>query len=163
MAKHDLKPVHPGKILFEEFMKPLNLSQYRLAKELRISPMRINQIIHGTRAITADTAIRLACLLNRDAEFWMNLQSQYDLEIALLESYDKIRKTIKPLNPKQDKPLVTAKKRKTASQKSPHIAARYASKAKSNKSSEALPDLSNLLKKIDRFASNFTVDKKPRK
>jgi addiction module HigA family antidote len=75
-----LPPVHPGEVLFEEFLKPLGISQYRLAKEIRVPPRRINEIIHGTRSITADTALRLARYLGTSAAFWLTLQTHHDLE-----------------------------------------------------------------------------------
>ncbi len=73
-------PVHPGEILLEEFLKPFGISQYRLAKDIRVPPRRINEIIHGTRAITADTALRLARYFGTSAAFWLNLQTRHDLE-----------------------------------------------------------------------------------
>lgn len=76
-----LPPVHPGEVLFEEFLKPFGISQYRLAKEIRVPPRRINEIIHKTRAITADTALRLARYFGTSAAFWLNLQTRYDLEL----------------------------------------------------------------------------------
>lgn len=77
-----LPPVHPGEVLLEEFLIPLGLSQYRLAKGIAVPPRRINEIVHGTRAVTADTALRLARFFGTSERFWLNLQSQYDLEIA---------------------------------------------------------------------------------
>ena len=77
-----LPPIHPGEILMEEFLRPLNLSQYRLAREIGVDPRRIHAIVHGQRAITAETALLLARFFGNSAEFWMGLQSQYDLEIA---------------------------------------------------------------------------------
>lgn len=74
-------PVHPGEILLEEFLKPLGISQYRLAKDIRVPPRRVNEIIHEMRAVTADTALRLARYFGTSAGFWMNLQSRYDLEL----------------------------------------------------------------------------------
>lgn len=74
-------PVHPGEILMEEFLKPLGLSQYRLAKEIHVPPRRINEIVHGKRAITADTALRLARFFETSERFWLNLQVRYDLEV----------------------------------------------------------------------------------
>ncbi len=74
-------PVHPGEILVEEFLEPLGLSQYRVAKDISVPPRRINEIVHGTRAITADTALRLARYFGTSDVFWMNLQMRYDLEI----------------------------------------------------------------------------------
>lgn len=76
-----LPPIPPGEVLFEEFLKPFGISQYRLAKEIRVPPRRINEIIHGTRAITADTALRLARYFGTSAAFWLNLQTRYDLEV----------------------------------------------------------------------------------
>ncbi len=76
-----LPPVLPGEVLFEEFLNPLGISQYRLAKEISVPPRRINEIIHGTRAITADTALRLARYLGTSAAFWLNLQTHHDLEV----------------------------------------------------------------------------------
>ena len=75
-----LKPIHPGEILREEFMKPLGLTQYRLAKDISVPPHRINEIFHEKRAITVDTALRLGRYFGNSARFWMNLQSRYDLE-----------------------------------------------------------------------------------
>ena len=77
-----LELVTPGEILLEEWLKPLGVSQYRLAVEIGVSPRRINEIVHGKRAITADTALRLARFFGTDAQSWLNLQSHYDLEIA---------------------------------------------------------------------------------
>lgn len=82
MPHNKLPPVHPGEILLEEYLKPLNMSQYRLAKSISVPPRRINEIVHGTRAITADTALRLARFFGTSDRFWMNLQMRYDLEIA---------------------------------------------------------------------------------
>ena len=82
MARRKFDPVHPGIMLAEEFLKPLEISQYRLAKGIGVSPRRINEIVHGKRAITADTALRLGRFFGMEAQFWLNLQSHYDLEIA---------------------------------------------------------------------------------
>ncbi|MEI6504207.1 MAG: HigA family addiction module antitoxin [Armatimonadota bacterium] len=75
-------PIHPGEVLLEEFLVPMELSQYRLAKGLGVPPRRINEIVHGTRAVTADTALRLARFFGTSERFWLNLQAQYDLEVA---------------------------------------------------------------------------------
>ncbi len=75
-------PIHPGEILNEEFLKPLNISQYRLAKSIDVDPRRIHAIVHGQRAITAETAVLLARFFGNSALFWVGLQSQYDLETA---------------------------------------------------------------------------------
>src|ERR1700690_3245324 len=76
-----MTPVHPGEILLEEFLQPLNVSQYLLAKELGVPARRINEIVHGQRRISADTALRLARYFGTSERFWMNLQARYDLEI----------------------------------------------------------------------------------
>ena len=73
--------VHPGEILLEEYLKPLDLSQYRLAKDISVPPRRIDEIVHGTRAVTADTALRLARYFETSETFWLNLQMRYDLEV----------------------------------------------------------------------------------
>ena len=76
-----IRPVHPGEILFEDFLKPLGLSQYRVAHGISVPPRRINEIVHGKRAITADTALRLARFFGTSDRFWLNLQGAYDLDI----------------------------------------------------------------------------------
>jgi len=77
-----LSPIHPGEVLMEDFMKPLGLSQYRLAKDIGVTPIRISQIVNGRRAITVDTAMRLARYFGTSAEVWLHLQIRYDLEVA---------------------------------------------------------------------------------
>jgi len=81
MAKKTMDPIHPGEILMEEFLEPLGISQYRLAKGISVSPRRINEIVHGKRSITADTALRFAKFFGTTERFWLNLQVRYDLEI----------------------------------------------------------------------------------
>ena len=76
-----LAPVHPGEVLLADFLEPLGLSQYRLAHDLSVPPRRINEIVHGKRAITADTALRLARYFGMSERFWLNLQARYDLEV----------------------------------------------------------------------------------
>jgi addiction module HigA family antidote len=76
-----LAPIHPGEVLLEEYLEPLGLSQYRLAKGLSVPPRRINEIIHGKRAITADTALRLARFFGTSENYWLNLQAGYDLDV----------------------------------------------------------------------------------
>ena len=76
-----LTPVHPGETLLEEFIKPLGISQYRLCKDMSVQPRRINQIVHGDRAITAETALRLPRYFGTSERFWMNLQTRYDIEV----------------------------------------------------------------------------------
>ncbi len=79
--KRKMEPVHPGEILIEDFLRPLSISQYRLARDIGVPPRRINEIVHGTRALTANTALRLARYFGTTAQFWLNLQSHYDLEL----------------------------------------------------------------------------------
>lgn len=91
---HKLPPVHPGEVLLEEFLFPLGLSQYRLAKGTGMAPRRINEIVHGTRAVTADTALRLARFFGTGERFWLNLQAQHDLEMAKDRLGDRLAKEV---------------------------------------------------------------------
>jgi len=95
MSKRDIPPIHPGEILLEEFLEPMGISQYRLAKEIGVPARRINEIVHGKRAITADTALRLGRFFGMEAQFWVNLQTHYDLEVAE-EALEGTLKRIKP-------------------------------------------------------------------
>jgi addiction module HigA family antidote len=81
MKKHTIPPVHPGEILLEEFLKPMGISQNRLALDMRVPPRRINEIVHGKRRITADTALRLGRYFGMSAQFWLGLQMDYDLDM----------------------------------------------------------------------------------
>ena len=81
MTDNRLKPVHPGEVLLEEFLKPMALSQNCLALDMRVPARRINEIVHGTRRITPDTALRLACYFNMSPHFWLGLQMDYDLDV----------------------------------------------------------------------------------
>lgn len=94
MAKKKFPPVHPGEILLEEFLKPLGMSQYRLAKDLHVPPRRINEIVHSLRSITADTALRLARYFETSDRFWLNLQARYDLEVERDRLGDRLKKEI---------------------------------------------------------------------
>jgi len=85
MKKPKFKPVHPGEILMEEFLKPMKISQYRLAKDISVPPRRINEIVKGLRAISADTALRLGKFFGNTPKFWINLQSHYDLEVESIK------------------------------------------------------------------------------
>jgi antitoxin HigA-1 len=76
-----LPPIHPGEVLLADFLEPFGLSQYRLARDLSVSPRRVNEIAHGTRAISADTALRPGRYFGTSLQFWLNLQSRYDLEV----------------------------------------------------------------------------------
>ncbi len=80
MATRKLAPIHPGEVLMADFLEPLELSQYRLAQDISVPPRRINEIVHGKRAITADTALRLARFFGTSERFWLNLQARYDIE-----------------------------------------------------------------------------------
>ena len=82
MAKRKFAPVHPGVVLAEDFLKAMGITQYRLAKGIGVPPRRINEIVQGKRGVTADTALRLGKFFGMEAQFWMNLQSHYDLEGA---------------------------------------------------------------------------------
>ncbi len=89
-------PVHPGVVLHDEFIKPMGLSQYRLAKRINVSPRRINEIVLEKRAITADTALRLGRFFGMSAEFWLNLQARYDLECEKARIGKRLTRDIKP-------------------------------------------------------------------
>ncbi len=82
MKQKKLPPIHPGEILKEEFLEPMGISQYRLAKDISVPPRRINEIVHGKRSITADTALRLGRFFTMSPHFWLNLQTRYDLEVT---------------------------------------------------------------------------------
>lgn len=97
MARRKLPPVHPGEILQEEFLTPLGLSQYRLAKETSVPPRRVNEIVRGQRAISADTALRLARYFGTSERFWLNLQVRYDLEREKDRLGDRLRREVKAL------------------------------------------------------------------
>ncbi len=92
-----LSPIHPGEVLLEDFMTPLGLSQYQLAQDMGVSPIRISQIVRGKRAITVDTAMRLARYFGTGAGVWMRLQVRYDLEVAEKELSERIRREVKVL------------------------------------------------------------------
>lgn len=81
MAAKKIAPVHPGEVLLEEFLKPLGISQYRLAKDINVPPRRVNEIVQGKRSVSADTALRLARYFGTSDRFWLNLQARYDLEV----------------------------------------------------------------------------------
>ena len=81
MKETTLSPIHPGEILLEEFLKPMKISQYRLARDIGVPPRRINEIVHGKRSISADTALRLSRYFGMSERFWMNLQARYDIEV----------------------------------------------------------------------------------
>ena len=98
MTFREIPPIHPGEILIEEYLKPMGISQYRLAKDINVDPRRINEIIHGQRSITADTALRLTRYFGTSERFWLNLQSRYDLELQKMELGDRLEKEVKALS-----------------------------------------------------------------
>jgi addiction module HigA family antidote len=99
MMDETLSPIHPGEVLLEDFMKPLGLSQYRLAHDIGVTPIRISQIVNGQRAVSVDTAMRLARYFGTSAEVWLRLQVRYDLEVAEKEMREQINREVKVLNP----------------------------------------------------------------
>jgi len=97
MTTREINPIHPGEILLEEFLNPMEITQYRLAKDINVDPRRINEIVHGKRSITADTAFRLGRYFGMSPQFWLNLQSHYDLEVLEMDFGGKIEKEVKIL------------------------------------------------------------------
>lgn len=97
MSRRDLPPVHPGEILLGDFLVPMGITRYRLAKSVGVPQRRIDEICAGKRAITADTALRLARFFGTDAQSWMNLQAEYDLEVAEMSLAERIEREVKPL------------------------------------------------------------------
>ena len=99
VTKKRLSPAHPGEILLSDFLEPLNLSQTRLAKEIKVSPRRINEIVLGKRAITADTALRLSIFFGTTPDLWLNLQSQFELDSVRLKEEDRLKAAIHSFTP----------------------------------------------------------------
>ena len=95
MKRRKMRPIHPGEVLLDEFLKPMSISQYRLAKEISVPPRRINEIVQKKRGISADTALRLGRYFNMSPEFWMNLQGHYDLEAERDKLAHKLEKTVR--------------------------------------------------------------------
>ena len=98
MTMRKLSPIQPGEILEDEFLKPMCISQYQLAKNISVPPIRINEIVHGKRSITADTALRLGKYFSISAQFWLNLQTRYDLEVTEDSLSDRLDKEVHVLN-----------------------------------------------------------------
>ena len=98
MSRKKVPPIHPGEILLEEYLKPLGISQYRLAKEISVPPRRINEIVHGKRSISADTALRLARYFGTSERFWLNLQTHYDLEVEKARLADRLEEEVTVLS-----------------------------------------------------------------
>ena len=97
MDEERLPPIHPGEVLLEDFMKPLSLSQYRVAQDIGVPTLRISQIVHGKRAVTADTAMRLARYFGTSPDVWLRLKARYDLEVAERKYGDRIEREVKVL------------------------------------------------------------------
>jgi len=97
MKEKRLPPIHPGEVLMEEFLKPMGISQYRLAKDISVPPRRINEIVHGKRAVTADTALRLGRFFGMSPQFWLNLQTRHDLEVTEDSLADRLDKEVHSL------------------------------------------------------------------
>ena len=97
MGKSKIPPLHPGEVLFEEFLKPLKISQNKLGRCLGVSPRRINEIIHGKRSVTADTALRLARYFGNSPQFWLGLQMDYDLDVETDKLSHSIKREVKKL------------------------------------------------------------------
>ncbi len=98
MPSSSMPPIHPGEILKEEFLEPLGLSQYRVAVDISVPPRRINEIVHGKRAISADTALRLARYFGTTDRFWLNLQTHYDLELQRDRLGERLETEVRVLN-----------------------------------------------------------------
>lgn len=96
--KREMPPVHPGEVLLEDFLKPLGITRYRLAKSIGVPQRRIGEIVVGKRALTADTALRLARFFGTDAQSWVNLQAHYDLEIARQRLEGRLEKEVTPMS-----------------------------------------------------------------
>ena len=94
MTSTKIAPIHPGGVLLEEFLEPMEISQYRLAKDISVPPRRINEIVHGKRGISADTALRLARYFGMSERFWLNLQTHYDLEVERDRLGDRLEREV---------------------------------------------------------------------
>jgi len=101
MSDKKNKPIHPGEILLEEFLKPMKISQYRLAKDISVPPRRINEIVHGTRSVSTDTALRLSRYFGLSERFWLNLQTRYDIETQKDKLEGRIEEEVKVLATKK--------------------------------------------------------------
>jgi addiction module HigA family antidote len=97
MSERKFAPIHPGEILLEEFLEPMGISQYRLAKDISVHPRRINEIVHGKRSVTADTALRLSRYFGLSERFWLNLQARYDLEVEKDRLEGRLEREVKVL------------------------------------------------------------------
>jgi antitoxin HigA-1 len=98
MTRKKIAPIHPGEVLLEDFLKPMAISQYRLAHDINVPPRRINEIVHGTRSVSADTALRLGAFFGMEPQFWMNLQGLFDLEREKDRLAGRLAKEVRSLN-----------------------------------------------------------------
>ena len=99
MNEDKLAPIHPGEILLKEFLKPMGISQYRLAKDISVSPRRINEIVHGKRRVSADTALRLERFFGLSEGFWLRLQARYDLEVEKDRLNERLEREVRVYTP----------------------------------------------------------------
>lgn len=99
MIKDKLDPIHPGEILLEEFLNPMGISQYRLAKDISVPPRRINEIVHGKRGVSADTSLRLERYFGLSEGFWLRLQARYDLEVEKDRLEERLEKEVRIYSP----------------------------------------------------------------
>jgi addiction module HigA family antidote len=97
MRTRELPPIRPGETRLDEYLKPMGINQYRLAKDINVDPRRINEIVHGRRSTSADTALRLARYFGTSERFWLNLQSRYDLELQKMELGERLEQEVKVL------------------------------------------------------------------
>jgi len=97
MSNRKIEPIHPGEILLEEFLKPMGISQYRLAKDINVPARRINEVIHGKRSVSVDTALRLSRYFSLSERFWLNLQTRYDIEVQKDKLDNRIEEEVKVL------------------------------------------------------------------
>ena len=97
MKANKIPPIHPGEILLEEFLKPMEISQNQLGRSLGVSPRRIHEIVHGKRSVTADTALRLSTFFGNSSSFWLGLQMDYDLDVVKDNSLEKIKKEVQSM------------------------------------------------------------------
>lgn len=97
MKTRKIKPIHPGEILLEEFLKPMSISQYRLAKDISVPARRINEIVHGTRSVSTDTALRLSRYFGLSERFWLNLQTHFDIEVEKDKFEGRLEQEVKVL------------------------------------------------------------------
>jgi addiction module HigA family antidote len=100
MENKIMPPIHPGEVLMKEFLEPMGITQYRLAKDISVAPRRINEIVHGKRAVTADTALRLSRYFGTSERFWMNLQTRFDMELQKDILGDRLEKEV-AMHPKK--------------------------------------------------------------